>query len=59
MQNVFGQIRYWFESKKIEKLTDRVLWLCIALGLVKHSDRYDGAVFFMALMVHHCSVEIN
>ena len=31
------------------RLADRVLWLCIALGLVKHSDRYDGVVLFMDL----------
>ena len=34
---------------KIAWLADRVLWLCIVLGLVKHSDRYDGAVLFMGL----------
>ena len=34
---------------KIARLADRMLWPCIALDLVKHSDRYDGAVFFMDL----------
>ena len=34
---------------KIVQLADRVLWLCRALSLVKHSDRYDGAVLFMDL----------
>ena len=31
------------------RFADRVLWLCIALGFVKHSDRYDGVVLFMDL----------